>query len=461
MANYINVCGAFSIAQHHTCKLHNDREIIKCSGILKRGGVCSNNAKGPSTPGILPTCKIHRHQLKVSAICKAPVACGFECGRLFEWKPHGFQLCSSHFEDSVTCYFLKIPVELRCRIYQFLLPDRAVPARFGSTVYLGSDWKPADTAIFCVNHQLHEEATALLYGTRTFTIEVSENNLIMCNILDKIHCPQFLVTPTPFMLTPAIAGKPAGPIWNPPITEKYFTMIHSFRIELLFHHPINYKSPASSTPDADKRRVLVSRLARYNDQLRRLVERLRRSTLVRLEITIRFSNSYVESLSLLEAFSASWDLLNPFRCLCNIARPQVLYITANDSQNRQLVQLFPGRVSSAETWAFASNLNRWSKDLSSSQPSLKCDQVLEAYWSLENLLFSIKEHCRAEPRFFQFEELLQAARIARETNNLEHFTEIWGRVISIWFEYLDNQQGLQINVTRSIDAINGIVAKGY
>jgi len=237
-------------------------------------------------------------------------------------------------------------------------------------------------------------------------------------------------------------------------------MIYSFRVELLFHHPINYESPALLSADTDKRRVLISRLARYNDQLRRLIERLRRSTLVCLEVTINFSNLYVESLSLREVFSASWDLLNPFRCLCNVARPQVLYITATDLQNRQLVQLFPGQVSSAATWAFASNLSRWSKDLSSSQPLLKCDLVLEAYWSLENLLSSIKERCGAEPRFFHFEELLQAARIAREANNLEHFRNIWGQVVSIWFEYLDNQKGLQINVTQSINAINDIVAKG-
>jgi hypothetical protein len=191
MANYINVCSASSIAHHQTCKLHNDRGTIKCSGTLKRGGVCNNNAKGPLTPGIMPTCKIHRHQLKVFAICQAPVACGFECGRLFEWKPHGFQLCSSHFEDSMTCYFLKIPVELRCRIYQILLPDRAIPARFGSSVFLRTDWRQVYTAIFRVNHQIHDEATAFLYGTRIFTIEVSENTLIMCNIPDKLQCVRY------------------------------------------------------------------------------------------------------------------------------------------------------------------------------------------------------------------------------------------------------------------------------
>ena len=262
------------------------------------------------------------------------------------------------------------------------------------------------------------------------------------------------------MLLPTIVYKPAGPIWNPQLTERYFAMIQSFRIELLFHHPINCLSPNSSTSDTDKQRLLVSRLARYNDQLRRLIERLRKLSLVRLEITIKFSNSHVESLSFQEAFIASRDLLNPFRCLCNVARPQVLSITANDPRSRQFAPIFPSRVSSAETRAFANNLNSWSKDLSSSQPSLKCDQVLEAYWRLENLLSSMKEHCKSEPRFFQFGELLQAARIAREANNLEHFKKIWARVVAIWFEHLDAQKSLQSNVTQSIDAMNGIVNKG-
>lgn len=262
------------------------------------------------------------------------------------------------------------------------------------------------------------------------------------------------------MLLPTIVYKPAGPIWNPQLTERYFTMIQSFRIELLFHHPINYRSPGSSISDTDKVRVLVSRLARYNDQLHRLIQRLRKLSLVRLEIIIKFANSNVESLSFQEVFVASWDLLNPFRCLFNVARPRVVSITANDPRSRQFAEIFPSRVSSSETRAFANNLNSWSKDLSSSQPSLKCDQVLEAYWGLENLLSSMKEHCKSEPRFLQFGELLQAARIAREANNLEHFKKIWDRVVAIWFEHLDFQESLQSNVTQSIDAINGIVNKG-
>ena len=139
----------------------------------------------------MPTCKIHRHQLKVSAFCKALAACGYECGRLFEWKPHGFQLCSGHFEDNMACYFFEIPVEIRCRVYRFLLPDRAIPARFRSSEYLRTDRRKVHTAILCVNHQIHEEATEFLYRTRTFNIEVSENTLIMCNLPDKLQCVRY------------------------------------------------------------------------------------------------------------------------------------------------------------------------------------------------------------------------------------------------------------------------------
>jgi hypothetical protein len=172
-------------AHRRTCKLHDDKKMIKCSGTLRRGGNCSNNAKGPLAPGVMPTCKIHQDQLKVPAWCKASLPCGFECGRLFEWKPHGFQLCPSHFEDSMTCYILKIPIELRCRVYRFLLPDRAIPARFVSSVYLTTNWGRVYMAILRVNHQIYEEAADFLYRTRVFSVEVSENTLTMCNLPDR------------------------------------------------------------------------------------------------------------------------------------------------------------------------------------------------------------------------------------------------------------------------------------
>jgi hypothetical protein len=65
----------------------------------------------------------------------------------------------------------------------------------------------------------------------------------------------------------------------------------------------------------------------------------------------------------------------------------------------------------------------------------------------------------AEPRFSQFIRLLQAARIARDSNNLELFRKVWDSVVAIWLEYLDHRKRLQSNVARSIDAINSVVER--
>ena len=79
------------------------------------------------------------------------------------------------------CYFLKIPMEMRLRIYQFLLPDRPIPARYGKSS-LASDDGGVYTAILCVNRQIHDEAAGLLYRTRAFSIELHGDWLSMCNL---------------------------------------------------------------------------------------------------------------------------------------------------------------------------------------------------------------------------------------------------------------------------------------
>lgn len=185
MANDIKIGSASAMVHHQTCRLHNDERTGKCFGTLKGGGTCAYKATGSSAPGKMPTCKIHRHQLKSPAWCKAPLPCGFECGRLFEWKPHGFRLCPRHLEDSMTCHFFEIPIEIRCRVYQYLLPDKAIPSRFVTFRCLTTDGRQVNTAILRVNHQVHEEAATLLYCTRVFAIEVSDNNLSMCDLQNR------------------------------------------------------------------------------------------------------------------------------------------------------------------------------------------------------------------------------------------------------------------------------------
>ncbi len=117
---------ASSIMHRQTCALHDNEGTKTCSATLKKGGKCVNKATAPLVPRMMPTCKIHAGQRKVSGWCQAPLPCGFDCSRMLEWKPHGFQLCPLHREHGMICYFFKIPTEIRLRIYRFLLPDKPI-----------------------------------------------------------------------------------------------------------------------------------------------------------------------------------------------------------------------------------------------------------------------------------------------------------------------------------------------
>ncbi|CZR65318.1 uncharacterized protein PAC_15218 [Phialocephala subalpina] len=486
MAMEVRVDGTCAISHFQTCLLHDDKRTMTCSGTLKKGSNCVNKATGSFNSRMMPTCGIHRGQLKISAWCRALLPCGFECGRLCEWKLHGFQLCLDHLEHPMTCYFLKIPIEMRLRIYQFLLPDKSIPARCGNSS-LASDGGGVYTTILRVNHQIHDEAAGLLYSTRAFTIELSRDGLSMCNSKNfaqyRFSCygnHALQAYPLSFFMaqeqsniagassstyTPPILGNqprtkspipytngPIEPVWDPPLSERYFNMIRSFLIEIVVLPPSGYVLPKS---DAETRKALVSRLCDYCDHLHALVGRLGiiQRPIARLEIVIEFGNTYIKRG---ESIPAQF-LLRPFRRLRNVAELKVLSITMQDFRNGAIEYLTPGWDSTPTGKAFAAYLKCLSEDTSSSQPSLELP-VFKAYWQLEKLLSRIKEHYHhADPEIGQFADLLHAARTAREADDLARFRVIWERVVNIWFDYLNHQKEFQSNVALSIDTIYGIV----
>jgi hypothetical protein len=527
MAMKVTTYGASAITHRQTCALHDNEGPTVCSGTLKKGGICPHRAAGPQVPRMMPTCKIHRDQLKVSGWCRALLPCGFECGRLCEWKPHEFQLCPGHHEYPMTCYFLKIPTEMRLRVYRFLLPDGPIPARYGNHRSLTADGEGVYTAILRVNHQIHDEAAGLLYGTSVFAIELSGNQLTMCNStntfdrygfsnhanhelqnyqfvrngvsghgnhalqdyqmqlmllelqnkkrlimarkeLDNINGesnsngrPAIRSIQLPTGPPTTYTYKPIEPIWHPPLSKRYFNMIRSFLIEFVFpssrqisaiHHTYG-----SSNTDASNYTVLELKLYDYCDCLHRLIERLRliQKPISHLEIIIMFGNTYTE---LNEAFSAVQLLLQPFRRLRNVAKLELLSITMKGFQGHDAELLVTDGIPCATDGTFTDYVKSWSRDLFSSEPSLECSQVFEAYWKLEKLLSSIREHCHpTNPKFYRFADLLHAARIAREAEDITRFKEIWDQVINIWFDYLNSHEGFQSSVARSIDAIYDIV----
>lgn len=230
-------------------------------------------------------------------------------------------------------------------------------------------------------------------------------------------------------------------------------MVQRFRIELVFPHPPSLLPRhllGSATTDFERQMVL--RLSSYCDRLHSLIGKLRlmRWPIAHMEIVIQFSNLHAKFPTFAQAFSAVQSLLNPFRRLCQVTNSQVLSIMINSFSDRKVDILLPGHMSSGSSKTLVKFLEHWSKDLSSSQPSFQLVQVLEAYWRVENLVSIIKGRYSAEPKFVQFEQLLETARIAREGNNHAILEKVWDRVVAIWFEYLDDQAVFQSHMMQLI-----------
>ena len=509
----IRVYGTPAITHRQTCALHDDEKTTVCSGTLRKGGNCVNKATDTSLSRMMPTCKIHRDQLRISGRCQAQLPCGFECGRLFEWKPHGFPLCPRHREYLTTCHFLNTSKEMRLRVYQLLLPDRRIPVRYANSNGLTTGGGGVYTAILCVNRQIHDEATDFLYSSRVFTVELSGNGLSMCNSVhtfarcrfpfngnhalqdyqvqlmlleqqskkrllmarqeqdstsrypNSTHSPATRDIQRPARSPIPYTHGPFETLWHPPLCSRYFNMIQSFLIEFVFpppvgSNPVINRVPGTSNTDVAMQKNLELWLYDYCDHLHKLIGRLQliQRPLARLEIIIHFGGNYKTRE---EAFGAAQFLLRPFRRLYCVARPRVLSITVDDFQGRGTELLTTDWTSCEADMIFADYLKCWSRDLSGSEPSFKCPEVFVAYWKLEKLLFSIREHCfYAEPKFDQFTDWLHAARIAREANDLVGFKEIWDHVVNTWCDYLNNQKEFQSNVARSIDTIYDIVGTG-
>ena len=440
----------------------------------------------------MPTCKIHRDQVKTAGRCRALLPCGFVCGRLYEWTPHGFQLCPTHRKDEKTCHFLRIPVEVRYYVYRYLLPNSPVSARHHLfSRRNGSDGERLYTEILQVNKLLHDEAAHILYGRTAFEIVLDTQGLKSCfsppsqslngpraiedyqmqlMLLEQQNKRRLLAarqdraylygesssawtSMAPSIQRPTRSPNPYGSweiekLWRPLLSERYFDMIRDFRIMIIF--------PALKGSNSHVN-TLESKVYDYCDRLHELIGRLKipKRNIIRLEITVWFEHDFMKRE---EAASAARLLLRPFRRISDIVRPKVSSIRTNDSQCGLIDLLVPDWVSCAADRTFFENLKSWSNDPSSSEPLIWCPQILEAYWKMEELLLSIRRQGHfVEPRFHKFTELLHAARIAREDDDLLRFREIWDEVLQIWADYVDQQKRDQCFVDLSIDAINVIV----
>ncbi|KAF4634839.1 hypothetical protein G7Y89_g3253 [Cudoniella acicularis] len=403
----------------------------------------------------------------------------------------------------MTCYLLKIPIEIRLRIYELLLPDKPIPARYTNSRCLSSDGGLVCTTFLRANHQIHDEAVHLLYAVRAFTIELDADRLVMCNSSKKLahsgnhalqdyqmqlmlleqqnkkrlmmarqeqdnmmnngsssssHRPAINYT-KPYTGSPVIPYTygPTEPAWSPPLSVNYFNMIQSFLVEIVFPPPsgpnLSSHSPRRS-PEAEAK-ALELKLYDYCDHLHKLIGRFRftQRPLARLEVVLKFRKTEMKRD---ETISAAQVLLRPFQRLREVIKLAVPLILVNDFEDREVEFLNrPECAMSVADRNFYDYLNCWSSDLSSSRPLLD-SPVFKAYWQLERLLSSIKNH-HLDEKFFRFTELLHTARVAREADDLPSFRAVWNLVVGIWFDYVNDQRQFRSNVSLSIDAIGSTI----
>lgn len=120
-------------------------------------------------PGYLPVCKIHEWQKDVrrAGRCQALEECGQLCNRLAEHQPP-YHLCEKHQRgsDSLPCYLMRIPTELRLMVFRYLFPDVVSPyhCRF-------------NVAVLKLNRQIYQEASSVLYDERWFQVAVDESSI--------------------------------------------------------------------------------------------------------------------------------------------------------------------------------------------------------------------------------------------------------------------------------------------
>ncbi|EPE32463.1 hypothetical protein GLAREA_07596 [Glarea lozoyensis ATCC 20868] len=467
-----------AVHSRKSCPFHDEISLKSCSGLQKKGGPCIVKAVERMNDG-LPTCKRHREQVRIATVCNAPMPCGFPCGALVEKRPHAYQLCYRHWSYG-PCYFLQLPLELRCRIYDLLFPNSLVSARFQNLPGASERTFPS---ILRANRQIHSEAAYTLYGRRTFVIEISRFTFTMCNSSSRHGSqPNPLYNPTAHVMGFHNVGSHAlqdyqlqlmllerqnkvrlmmarqqlgasstnpppisstsfenrmvnstlqspipytleshGPAWIPPLSSNYFNMIRSFRVVL--EVPMEGSAAAArrgtnvNEQEEEDNKEYERMIYDFCDHIHRLMGRLQSSSRKSLELLVQINVArQYESLELAQNHLSL--LLNTFKALDEPVRVEL----------GRLGESFCGLAE-----------EEFLKSLDQYEQTPNGRTVMSEYWKLERVMARVYGEC---PRtvFHQFKDLLHSARVCRERYDSVGLTEVYHTVVGLWSEYTRSQQ---------------------
>ncbi|KAH7069252.1 hypothetical protein FB567DRAFT_243248 [Paraphoma chrysanthemicola] len=165
-----NAAAVSSLSDHEeNCDYHQDPCAGFCTALTwSKKTPCRNRAK-ILEPGYLPVCKVHNihKSVRPAGRCQALEDCGQPCNRVAKHHPP-YHLCEKHQRgsDTLPCYFMQIPTELRLMVFRYLFPETVLAYAHHVKV-----------AILKVNRLIYQEASSILYGECRFEAMITEMDI--------------------------------------------------------------------------------------------------------------------------------------------------------------------------------------------------------------------------------------------------------------------------------------------
>ncbi|KAF1951845.1 hypothetical protein CC80DRAFT_552917 [Byssothecium circinans] len=160
-----------TIAHHQVCGLH---AATKCDGTTSRGR-CNLLATTSPGDGYMPVCLLHFHTTPFNlhnkaARCQAIEKCGQPCLRLAK-EQEPFHLCREHEHGTETlpCFLMKLPVEVRLMLFRHVLPKS-----ISSSIWI-NDQVHKIPALLTLNQQINHEVSTVLYDELLFHVDVTSH----------------------------------------------------------------------------------------------------------------------------------------------------------------------------------------------------------------------------------------------------------------------------------------------
>lgn len=166
--------------QHPTSSLEDQLLVFRgrCNARTKKDHPCSAKASGFLVDGLLPVCRHHQHVKIRGTQCEATIddLPGI-CGRLIRLDLPYFPRCSLHLDElPYPCSFMKLPSELRCEIFSYIIPQGNLSSDQTQSISEIANY----LSLVKVCRQVSAEATHMLFENVNFVFRLDSAGMFLC-----------------------------------------------------------------------------------------------------------------------------------------------------------------------------------------------------------------------------------------------------------------------------------------